>query len=258
MMAYCRVSVAGCAAPGGFAPAEGCAPAIAHDSSNPAIGAAILMGCSMSLTRAGLRWPLLDGAAGRTQTRTGRCGGGVSIAALPAPAARKGRNLADLGQGGAGSRPDLPNPPQRGRTVAISRDCKIGIPGPEDAMKLQSLGYVGLRARNLEDWASFGEKFLGMQLVERSRSALRLRMDDRSQRLLVEADSTEGIGFFDWEVADSAALESSAARGGGRARRARHEGVRRRAARQRAHPLCRSGRQPARDLLWRRDHGRAV
>src|SRR5262249_30586899 len=79
-------------------------------------------------------------------------------------------------------------------------------------MKLQSLGYVGLRARNLEDWASFGEKFLGMQLVERSRSALRLRMDDRSQRLLVEADATEGAGFLGWEVTDSAALEKLAAR----------------------------------------------
>src|SRR5262249_35597746 len=139
-------------------------------------------------------------------------GAGFSIAALPARAARKGRNLADLGQGGAGSRPDLRISPQRGRTVGISRSCKIGIAGPEDAMELQSLGYVGLRARNLEDWASFGEKFLGMQLVERSRSALRLRMDDRSQRLLVEADSTEGAGFLGWEVTDAAALERLAAR----------------------------------------------
>src|SRR5262249_34379679 len=84
------------------------------------------------------------------------------------------------------------------------------------------LGYVGLRARNLEDWASFGEKFLGMQLVERSRSALRLRMDDRSQRLLVEADATEGAGFLGWEVTDSAALEKLAARleaAGGRGER---------------------------------------
>jgi len=79
-------------------------------------------------------------------------------------------------------------------------------------MELQSLGYVGLRARNLADWTSFGEKFLGMQLVERSRSALRLRMDDRSQRLLVEADAAEGAGFLGWEVTDAAALERLAAR----------------------------------------------
>jgi 2,3-dihydroxybiphenyl 1,2-dioxygenase len=79
-------------------------------------------------------------------------------------------------------------------------------------MELQSLGYVGLRARNLEDWAGFGENFLGMQVVERGRSALRLRMDDRSQRLIVEAGATEGPGFLGWEVADAAALEGLAAR----------------------------------------------
>ena len=79
-------------------------------------------------------------------------------------------------------------------------------------MELQSLGYVGLRARNLEDWAAFGENFLGMQVVERGRSALRLRMDDRSQRLIVEAGATEGPGFLGWEVADAAALEGLAAR----------------------------------------------
>ena len=79
-------------------------------------------------------------------------------------------------------------------------------------MELQSLGYVGLRARNLEDWASFGETFLGMQLVERTPSALRLRMDDRSQRLLVEAGTTEGPAFLGSEVADAAALDRLAAR----------------------------------------------
>ncbi len=79
-------------------------------------------------------------------------------------------------------------------------------------MALQSLGYVGLRARNLEDWASFGENFLGMQLVERSRAALRLRMDDRSQRLIVEADDADGPAFLGWEVADAAALDQLAAR----------------------------------------------
>ncbi len=79
-------------------------------------------------------------------------------------------------------------------------------------MELQSLGYVGLRARNLEDWASFGQNFLGMQLVERSRAALRLRMDDRSQRLIVEADAADGPAFLGWEVADAAALDQLAAR----------------------------------------------
>ena len=35
-------------------------------------------------------------------------------------------------------------------------------------MALDSLGYFGVRTRNLDDWSSFGEKFLGLQLVDRS------------------------------------------------------------------------------------------
>ena len=43
-------------------------------------------------------------------------------------------------------------------------------------MALQSLGYVGLRARDLEDWASFGENFLGMQLVGRDGSVISYKL----------------------------------------------------------------------------------
>ena len=49
-------------------------------------------------------------------------------------------------------------------------------------MELKSLGYVGIRACDLNEWASFGTHFLGMQLVDRSRSTLTFRMDDRRQR----------------------------------------------------------------------------
>ena len=33
-------------------------------------------------------------------------------------------------------------------------------------MNLNALGYVGIRTRNLEDWASYGTRFRGMQLLE--------------------------------------------------------------------------------------------
>ena len=42
-------------------------------------------------------------------------------------------------------------------------------------MDIQGLGYVGIRAKSLEDWKSFGTQFLGMQLVERSDKSLGLR-----------------------------------------------------------------------------------
>jgi 2,3-dihydroxybiphenyl 1,2-dioxygenase len=79
-------------------------------------------------------------------------------------------------------------------------------------MELQSLGYVGIRARNVEDWAAFGTRFLGMQLVDRSRSTLTFRMDDRRQRVVVHADGGEGAAFFGWDVPDARALDVLAAR----------------------------------------------
>ena len=75
----------------------------------------------------------------------------------------------------------------------------------------QALGYVGVRAKELGEWASFGTGLLGLQRIDRTRATLAFRMDDRKQRILVDADGGEGIGFFGWEVADAAALEALAA-----------------------------------------------
>src|SRR5215216_1468046 len=82
----------------------------------------------------------------------------------------------------------------------------------EQAMTVQALGYVGVRCKSLEDWASYGQNFLGLQRIDKTRSSLAFRMDDRKQRLVVDADGGQGIGFFGWEVADAAALDAVAAR----------------------------------------------
>src|SRR5437764_1387971 len=50
-------------------------------------------------------------------------------------------------------------------------------------MSLQTLGYIGLRTKNLEDWTVYAERFLGMQLVDKSRGTASFRMDDKKQRL---------------------------------------------------------------------------
>jgi 2,3-dihydroxybiphenyl 1,2-dioxygenase len=73
-------------------------------------------------------------------------------------------------------------------------------------MLVQSLGYVGLRAKDIDDWSGYGTRLLGLEAIDRSRATLSLRMDDRKQRLIVNADGGEGIGFFGWEVGDAAAL----------------------------------------------------
>ena len=79
-------------------------------------------------------------------------------------------------------------------------------------MGIEALGYIGVRAKDLGDWATYGEKFLGLQRVDRSRSMLAFRMDDRKQRIVVDADGGQGIGFFGWQVANAAALDALAAK----------------------------------------------
>ncbi len=77
-------------------------------------------------------------------------------------------------------------------------------------MQLQALGYVGVRAKDIDEWATYGTRFLGMQLIDKSRFTLALRMDDRKQRVIVNADDADGLGFYGWEVADTAALDALA------------------------------------------------
>jgi 2,3-dihydroxybiphenyl 1,2-dioxygenase len=78
-------------------------------------------------------------------------------------------------------------------------------------MNLQALGYVGIRTKKLEDWSAYATRFLGLELVERSRNALAFRMDDRKQRIVVETDQGEGPSFYGWEVETPKALDDLAA-----------------------------------------------
>ena len=39
-------------------------------------------------------------------------------------------------------------------------------------MLVQSLGYVGLRAKDIDDWSGYGTRLLGLQAVDRSRATL--------------------------------------------------------------------------------------
>jgi 2,3-dihydroxybiphenyl 1,2-dioxygenase len=78
-------------------------------------------------------------------------------------------------------------------------------------MQLLSLGYIGIRTGDVDQWATYATRFVGMQLVDQSRGARAFRMDDRKQRLIVNAEVGEGVGFYGWEVADAAALDALAA-----------------------------------------------
>lgn len=78
-------------------------------------------------------------------------------------------------------------------------------------MTLSSFGYASLRSDRIDDWAEYGAKFLGLQVVERTRSAVKFRMDDRKQRIVVSSEET-AENAFGWEVEDAAALDALAAR----------------------------------------------
>jgi 2,3-dihydroxybiphenyl 1,2-dioxygenase len=75
----------------------------------------------------------------------------------------------------------------------------------------QALGYVGFSAKDMDEWRGYGGKMLGLQLVDKSRTTLAFRMDDRKQRILVDADGGQGVKLFGWEVVDAAALDALAA-----------------------------------------------
>jgi 2,3-dihydroxybiphenyl 1,2-dioxygenase len=83
-------------------------------------------------------------------------------------------------------------------------------------MQPQALGYVGVRAADLAEWRAYGTRHLGLQLIDKSSGSLAFRMDDRRQRIVVEAeaacDRDRGIKLLGWEMADAAALDAVAAR----------------------------------------------
>lgn len=78
-------------------------------------------------------------------------------------------------------------------------------------MQLQSFGYFGVRSNKLDDWADYGPKFLGLEVVERTATTLKLRMDDRKQRILISSTDAD-VTAFGFEVADGTALDALAAR----------------------------------------------
>src|SRR5215203_5846681 len=63
----------------------------------------------------------------------------------------------------------------------------------EFAMNTQALGYLGIRTKDLGDWSSYGSGLLGLQRIDRSRSSIAFRMDDRKQRIIVDEDGGAGI-----------------------------------------------------------------
>ncbi len=79
-------------------------------------------------------------------------------------------------------------------------------------MRPIALGYIIVSAPDLADWSEYATGQLGLQRIDRSARTLAFRMDDRKQRVVVEADGGSTISAYGWEMADADALEALAAR----------------------------------------------
>jgi 2,3-dihydroxybiphenyl 1,2-dioxygenase len=79
-------------------------------------------------------------------------------------------------------------------------------------MAIQALGYLGIGSAKLDDWSDFAGGVLGMQPVDRGGGMRAFRMDDRKQRLIIDAAMADGERVFGWEVPGASALDALAAR----------------------------------------------
>src|SRR5262249_835795 len=97
--------------------------------------------------------------------------------------------------------------------IRASKRCwQSAVKSEHPPMSIEALGYIGVRSKDLDDWASYGANFLGLHRLDKTSSTLAFRIHDRKPRLVVAADGGQGIAFFGWEVADAAALDALAAK----------------------------------------------
>jgi len=74
-------------------------------------------------------------------------------------------------------------------------------------VELRSLGYICVGSSRLDDWSAFACDLMGMQRVDQGPSMRAFRMDDRKQRLVLQANLPEGESIFGWEVEASGDLD---------------------------------------------------
>lgn len=78
-------------------------------------------------------------------------------------------------------------------------------------MSIDALGFIGFNSERLDEWADFGTRFLGLEIVEQTSDVLKFRMDDRKQRIMIRKGACD-TGWTGWEVSGHAAMEAFASR----------------------------------------------
>ncbi|WP_327096649.1 VOC family protein [Nocardia vinacea] len=74
------------------------------------------------------------------------------------------------------------------------------------------MGYVAVQSNLLPDWRRFGAEAIGMHVDEVDRDALRLRLDERACRFLIERGSAEDVTALGWHVDDHETFDRIIAR----------------------------------------------
>ncbi|MDI3387548.1 VOC family protein [Streptomyces sp. B-S-A8] len=78
-------------------------------------------------------------------------------------------------------------------------------------MDIRSLGYLCIETTKLDEWRTYALDILGMvESADSTEDTLRLRIDDRSHRIVVQAGGSDRLLAAGWEVANAAELACAA------------------------------------------------
>lgn len=80
---------------------------------------------------------------------------------------------------------------------------------------ITALSYIGFISPNAEQWRTFGPEVLGAELApDRPDGAVRLRIDDAAQRIIIHPGETNDLAYLGWEVDDLDATIAAVERAG--------------------------------------------
>jgi 3,4-dihydroxy-9,10-secoandrosta-1,3,5(10)-triene-9,17-dione 4,5-dioxygenase len=65
---------------------------------------------------------------------------------------------------------------------------------------IKSLSYIVAQVRNLESWRHYAEEVLGMMTTTEADGTLRVKMDERPFRMLVQEGETDVYLASGWEL----------------------------------------------------------
>jgi 2,3-dihydroxybiphenyl 1,2-dioxygenase len=75
-------------------------------------------------------------------------------------------------------------------------------------MTIGSLGYIGLKVRDVDAWTAFATGVLGLMPGESAGAARRFRLDDLAWRIAAEPGDADDLAYVGFEVAGAAELEA--------------------------------------------------